>query len=190
MSRINAAALGAALLIGFAGAAGVAGAQATQTPGAKAPSERHGRGIEGRRGEGRRGFGGRRGGEFGGRFAKDLNLTDAQKAQIKTIHGKYKPQFEAIRTQFKGQADNAKALRAKGDSAGARAAFLKLRTDVSQRSLAIHQREQAEIRNILTAGQRTKFDAAQAQRKKWMEEHAKEGRRGGKFGRGARPQRG
>jgi len=48
MSRINAAALGAALLIGFAG---VAGAQATQTPGAKAPSERHDRG------EGRRGFG-------------------------------------------------------------------------------------------------------------------------------------
>lgn len=185
MSRINAAALGAALLIGFAGAAGVAGAQATQTPGAKAPSERHGRGIEGRRG-----FGGRRGGEFGGRFAKDLNLTDAQKAQIKTIHGKYKPQFEAIRTQFKGQADNAKALRAKGDTAGARTAFAKVRADIRQRMLTVREQEQKDVRNTLTAEQRTKFDAAQAQRKKWMEEHAKEGRRGGKFGRGARPQRG
>jgi Spy/CpxP family protein refolding chaperone len=182
MSRINAAALGAALLIGFAG---LAGAQATQTPGAKAPSERHDRGMEGRRG-----FGGRRGGEFGGRLAKDLNLTDAQKAQFKSIHEKYKPQFEAVRTQFKGQAENARALRAKGDTAGARAAFQKLRTDVGQRSLAVRQREQAEIRNILTAEQRTKFDAAQAQRKKWMDEHAKDGRRGGKFGRGARPQRG
>lgn len=179
MSRINAAALGAALVIGFAG---VAGAQATQTPGAKAPSERHDRA------EGRRGFGGRRGGEFGGRFAKDLNLTDAQKAQIKSIHGKYKPQFEAIRTQFKGSIDNAKALRAKGDTAGARAAMMKLRTDIGQRSLPLRQKEQAEIRNILTADQRTKFDAAQAARKKWMEEH-KDGR-GGKFGRGARPQRG
>ena len=179
MSRINAAALGAALLIGFAG---VAGAQATQTPGAKAPSEKH------ERGEGRRGFGGHRRGEFGGRLAKDLNLTDAQKAQIKSIHAKYKPQFEAIRNQFKGQGENARALRAKGDTAGARAAFQKLRTDVGQRSLAVRQREQVEIRNILTADQRTKFDAAQAQRKKWMDEH-KDGR-GGKFGRGARPQRG
>jgi protein CpxP len=176
MSRINAAALGAALLIGFAG---VAGAQATQTPGVKAPSERHDRGD-------RRGFGGRR----GGGFAKDLNLTDAQKAQVKSIHEKYKPQFEAIRTQFKGQAENARALRAKGDTTGARAAQQKLRTEIGQRSLAVRQREQAEIRNILTAEQRTKFDAAQAARKKWMEEHAKDGRRGGKFGRGARPQRG
>jgi protein CpxP len=182
MSRINAAALGAALLIGFAGAAG---AQATTTPGAKAPSEKR---MD--RGEGRRGFGGRHRGEFGGRFAKDLNLTDAQKTQIKSIHEKYKPQFEAIRTQFKGQADNIKALRAKGDTAGARAAREKLRTEVGQRSLAVRQREQADIRNILTAEQRTKFDAAQAARKKWMDEHAKDGRRGGKFGRGARPQRG
>jgi protein CpxP len=182
MSRINAAALGAALLIGFAGAAG---AQATTTPGAKAPSEKR---MD--RGEGRRGFGGRHRGEFGGRFAKDLNLTDAQKTQIKSIHEKYKPQFEAIRTQFKRQADNIKALRAKGDTAGARAAREKLRTEVGQRSLAVRQREQADIRNILTAEQRTKFDAAQAARKKWMDEHAKDGRRGGKFGRGARPQRG
>ena len=180
MSRINAAALGAALLIGFSG---VAGAQATQTPGAKAPSERHDRG------EGRRGFGGRRGGEFGGRFAKDLNLTDAQKTQIKSIHEKYKPQFEALRTQFKGSFENVKALRAKGDTAGARAAMLKLRTDMGQRTLPLRQKEQAEVRNILTAEQRTKFDAAQAARKKWMEEH-KSDRRDGKFGRGARPQRG
>ena len=181
MSRLNAAALGAALLIGFAG---VAGAQGTTAPGVKAPSERHDRG------EGRRGFGGRRGGGFGGRFAKDLNLTDAQKTQVKSIHEKYKPQFEAIRTQFKSQAESIKALRAKGDTAGARAAREKFRTEVGQRSLAIRQREQAEIRNILTADQRTKFDAAQAARKKWMDEHAKDGRRGGKFGRGTRPQRG
>jgi Spy/CpxP family protein refolding chaperone len=179
MSRINAAALGAALLIGFAG---VAGAQATQTPGAKAPSERRGPGMEGRRG-----FGGRRGGEFGGRFAKDLNLTDAQKAQIKSIHGKYKPQFEATHNQFKGSIDNAKALRAKGDTAGARVAFGKVRADIRQRMLTVRGQEQKDVRNILTADQRTKFDAAQAQRKKWMEERAKNGRgRDGKNGHGFR----
>jgi Spy/CpxP family protein refolding chaperone len=182
MSRINAAALGAALLIGFAGAAG---AQATQTPGAKAPGERRGPGIEGRRG-----FGHRHRGEFGERFAKDLNLTDAQKAQIKSIREKYKPQFEAIRAQYKAPLENARALRAKGDTAGARAAMQKVRADIGQRMLTIRQQEQADVRNILTAEQRTKFDAAQAQRKKWMEEHAKDGRGRGKFGRGLRPQRG
>lgn len=186
MSRINAAALGAALLIAIAGAAGNAGAQATQTPGAKAPGERHGHRIDGRRGEGRRGFGGRRGGEF----VKDLNLTDAQKTQIKTVHAKYKPQFEAIHTQFKGSMDNAKALKAKGDTAGSRAAFAKVRADIRQRMLTVREQEQKDVRNVLTAEQRAKFDAAQAARKKWMDEHAKDGRRGGKFGRGARPQRG
>jgi protein CpxP len=176
MSRINAAALGAALLIGFAG---VAGAQTT----GKQPlhTDRRGAGIEGRRGFGR---------GSDGRLAKDLNLTDAQKAQIKTIHEKYRPQLEAIRSQFKPQVDNARALRAKGDTAGARAAFQKSGAEVRERMLTIRQQEQAEIRNILTAEQRTKFDATQAQRKKWMEEHAKEGRARGKYSRGARPQRG
>lgn len=184
MSRINAAALGAALLIGFAG---VAGAQATgtQPPGAKAPTDRRGPGLEGRRGFGR---GSGRG--SGGSLARDLNLTDAQRAQIKTIHEKYRPQLEAIRSQLKPQVDNARALREKGDTAGAREAFGKTRLDARQRMLAIRQQEQGEIRNILTPGQRTKFDAAQAQRKKWMDEHAKDGRGHGKFGRGARPQRG
>jgi Spy/CpxP family protein refolding chaperone len=184
MSRINAAPLGAALLIGFAG---VAGAQTTgtQPPHGKVQTDRRGPGIEGRSGWGR-GFG--RG--FGGSLAKDLNLTDAQKAQVKTIHEKYRPRLEAIRSQLKPQVDNARALRAKGDTAGARAAFTKTRADARERMLAIRQQEQAETRNILTPEQRTKFDAAQAQRKKWMEEHAKEGRARGMYGRGARPQRG
>ncbi|HEY3258490.1 MAG TPA: Spy/CpxP family protein refolding chaperone [Gemmatimonadaceae bacterium] len=188
MSRINAAALGAALLIGFAG---VAGAQATgtQPPGAKAPNDRRGPGLEGRRGFGR-GFGRGFARGFGGSLAKDLNLTDAQKAQIKTIHEKYRPQLEAIRSQLKPQVDNARALRATGDTAGARAAFEKARVDIRQRMLTIRQQEQGEIRNILTPEQRTKFDAAQAQRKKWMDEHAKGGRGHGRLGRGARPQRG
>jgi len=150
MSRINAVALGAALLIGFAGVAG-AQTSGTQPPHGKAQTDRR-PGFEGRRGFGR---------GFDGSLAKDLNLTDAQKAQIKTIHEKYRPQLEAIRTQLKPQVDNARALRAKGDTAGARAAFAKARADVRGRMLTIRQQEQAEIRNILTPEQRTKFDAQQ-----------------------------
>lgn len=116
-------------------------------------------------------------GEFGGKLAKDLNLTDAQKARIKTIHEKHKPQFESIRTQLKSQSDNARALWQKGDTAGARAAFQKNRAAIQQRMPPIRQQEQAEIRNVLTAEQRTKFDAAQAQTKQWMEKRG-EGRRG------------
>ena len=175
MQRINAAALGAALLIGIVGVAG-AQAQGTQPPAAGKVQGQRGPGMEGRRGFGRRGFG--RG--FGGRLAKDLNLTDAQKSQIKTIHEKYRPQFEAIRTQYKSQFDNIHALRIKGDTAGARAAFEKIRGDIQSRSLSIRNQEQTEIRNVLTAEQRTKFDALQARRKKWMDEH--EGGHG--FGRG------
>jgi Spy/CpxP family protein refolding chaperone len=183
MQRINPVALGAALLIGIAG---VAGAQAQST---QPPATGKVQGQRGPRAEGRRGFA--RGREFGGRLAKDLNLTDAQKAQMKTIHAKYRPQLEAIRNQYKSQFDNIKSLRQKGDTAGARAAFSKIRGDIQSRSLSIRNQENADIRNILTADQRTKFDATQAQRKKWMDEH-KDGRgfRRGYNRRGAAPQKG
>lgn len=181
MTRTNAAALGAALLVAFAG---VAGAQAPQTQkqGVKPQAEQR------MRPRFQRGFGrGRFGRGFGGQFAKDLNLTDAQKAQIKTIHEKYRPQLEAIRTQFKSQLDNARALRQKGDTAGARAAFQKTRADIQQRVKPIRQQELADVRNVLTAEQRAKFDARQAEFKKRMEERQKNGALNGrgKYGRGS-----
>ena len=139
MSKTRAAALGAALLLGFSG---IAGAQAPARPDHVGP--RHGAGM-------------RRGGGREDRFAKDLNLTASQKAQIKTIREKYRPQFESIRQQVKTQSDQARALRQKGDTAGARAAFQKLRSDVQLRSQNIRKQEDAEIRAILTPEQRAKL---------------------------------
>ena len=181
MSRLNAAALGAALFIGISG---VAGAQTpgTQGPGVKAPGER---GIDGqRRGGGRGGdrMRGRRGGRgFNRGFARDLNLTETQRTQIRAIHDKYRPRIQAIHEQFKSQSDAARALRQKGDTAGARAAYQRLRTDVQARIQPIRQQEQTEIRNLLTAEQRTKFDAAQQRMKERMQNREKNGR--GKAGR-------
>jgi Spy/CpxP family protein refolding chaperone len=144
----------------------------------KAPGQR---GIDGQR---RGGFGGPRRhgrGGFDRGFARDLNLTDAQKTQMRAIHDKYRPRFEAVQQQLKSQSDAARALRQKGDTAGARTAFQRLRTDMQARIQPIQQQQQAEIRNILTAEQRTKFDAAQQRRKEQMENRGKDRR--GKEGR-------
>lgn len=159
MSRIRAAALGAALLVGFAGIAGAQGA--------------------GAQGQGRGPGMGHRGG-FERGFAKDLNLTDAQKARIKTIHEKYHAQFQSLLPagarkggMRPGSRDSARVLRQKGDSSRHGGRGMNLSPEVRQKLQTLRQQEQAEIRTGLTADQRTKFDAAQAQRKQWMEQHHK-----------------
>jgi len=170
MSRFRTAALGAAVVLGLAGVAI-----------AQNPAKPDGGKWNGRRGQmGPMGHRmGRMGHRMGGmgdhaRFMSDLKLTDAQKAQIKTIHARYEPQLKALRDQAKTQFGPMRDARQKGDtSAATRARFQQQREQFRQRTMAIHQQEQNEVRAILTADQRAKFDAAQAQRKQRMEEHMK-----------------
>lgn len=170
MSRFHSVALGAALLLGVSG---LAGAQ-VQTQG-KAQGQ-----IQSQRGPG---SGGRRGRDFGARMAKDLNLTDAQKTQIKAIHEKYRSQFESIRSQVKAQSGSTPRVAPdKGQSDRRGGGFRNISPELRQRMLTVRTQEQAEIRNILTGDQRVKFDAAQAQRKQRMENH--------RIGTGTKPQRG
>jgi Spy/CpxP family protein refolding chaperone len=179
MLNIRAAALGAALLIGFAGVAGAQGVGAQGRGPQAGPGMRH------------------RGG-FEGGLVKDLNLTTTQQAQIKTIHEKYRAQFEALRSQFKGKAgasgaqrlnrDSVRVLRQRGDTAALRRLRPNISPELRQRMQTLRQQEQSEIRNVLTADQRTKFDAAQAQRKQQMENRGKNGRGG--YGRAKAAQRG
>ncbi|MFN2636708.1 MAG: Spy/CpxP family protein refolding chaperone [Gemmatimonadaceae bacterium] len=92
----------------------------------------------------------RRGG-MGDWLLKDITLTDAQKAQIKTIREKYMPKQMELR----------KAVQATGgppDDA-TRAQMLDLRT-----------KQTAEIRAILTADQQTVFDKNVAAVKARMDE--------------------
>jgi len=96
MSSVRTLALGALMIVGVAG---VSAAQSTTTPPTRGP--RTGQ-MQARRG--------------GGEFGRDLNLTDAQKAQIKTIREKYKPQNEALRTQAKPFMEAARAAKQKGDT--------------------------------------------------------------------------
>lgn len=153
---VRSLALGAMILVG---AAGVAAAQSTPAPTTRPDSGMYRRGWHA-------------GGEFRGRkggrdFFADLNLTDAQKTQIKAIREKYKAQFQSIRTQQKPLIDAARAARQKGDTAA-------FRSNMQQaRNLAqpLRTQEQNEIRNVLTAEQRAKLDARQKEmadrRGKW-----------------------
>ena len=167
MSKFLTAALGAAVVIGMAG---VAGAQSPVRPDSARWNGRHGQMQAGGR-------------EGQGKFMKELNLTDAQKTRIKAIHTKYEPQFKALRDQSTAQFGPMRQNRQKGDTTAAtRARFQQAREQFGQRSMAIRGQENTEIRGILTADQRTKWDAAQAQRKqrfearqKAMKDHVKGG---------------
>jgi Spy/CpxP family protein refolding chaperone len=139
MSTVRTLALGALMLVGVAG---VSAAQSTATPRTRPDAGSYNR----------RGPGGREG------FGRDLNLTDAQKAQIKAIRQKYQPQNAALRTQAKPFMDAARVARQKGDTAAARSDMLKAR-QVMEGGKSIHTQEQADIRAILTPEQQAKFDA-------------------------------
>ncbi len=164
MSSARTLALGALMIVGVAG---ISAAQSTTTPPSR--GQRSGE-MQGRRGPG------------GGReFGRDLNLTDAQKAQIKTIHAKYQPQNEALRNQAKPFMEAARAARQKGDTAAARSNMLKAH-QVMQGGQSTRTQEMAEVRAILTPDQQAKFDA----RQKSMAERGKGGHKGwGKKGKTA-----
>jgi Spy/CpxP family protein refolding chaperone len=92
----------------------------------------------------------RRGGGMGGMLLKDITLTDAQKAQIKTIRDKYVPQQMELRKA-------AQAVGGPPDEA-TRTKMMDLQT-----------KQAAEIRAVLTADQQATFDKNLADIKARME---------------------
>jgi Spy/CpxP family protein refolding chaperone len=153
MSSVRTLALGALMIVGVAG---VSAAQSTTTPPTR--GSRTGQ-MQARRG--------------GGEFGRDLNLTDAQKAQIKTIREKYKPQNEALRTQAKPFMEAARAAKQKGDTVAFRTNIEKAH-QVMLGGQSFRNQENAEIRAILTPDQQAKWDA----RQKNMAERGKGGHKG------------
>ena len=144
MSSVRTLALGALMIVGVAG---VSAAQSTTTPPTR--TQRSGQ-MQARRGAG------------SGEFGRDLNLTDAQKAQIKAIRQKYQPQNDALRAQAKPFMDAARAARQKGDSAAFRTNMEKAHQVMQAASFKTQER--AEIRAILTPDQQAKFDAHEKDR--------------------------
>ena len=107
-------------------------------------------------------------------FGRDLNLTDAQKAQIKAIHQKYQPQNQALRDRAKPFMEAARAARQKGDTAAFRSNMAQAQ-QIMQSGQSFRTQEKAEIRAILTPEQQAKFDARQ---KAASERRAKGGKKG------------
>jgi len=103
-------------------------------------------------------------GEHGGPLIaalKDLNLTDDQKAKVKTIMEDFRPKAEAYRAANKDKFEKAmadiKAARTSGDKTQMQAARAEMEALIkgSPMAAAIEQ-----IKAILTPDQQTKFQAA------------------------------
>jgi len=124
MKAIRIATLAAALCVGMTS---VAAAQGTEPQG---------------QGQGR-------GERMGGMLLKDINLTDAQKAQVKTIRDKYVPQQMELR----------KAAQATGSMDDA----------TRTKMMDLQTKQAAEIRAVLTADQQAQFDKNLAELKARMD---------------------
>ena len=141
--------------------------QQTTTQGQDGGKGRAERSWRGGKGEG----GDRRGGFFGGRFAEKLNLTDAQKEQMKQIAARYRESTKALRQQerstrsggfdaFKGGTFDEAAVRAAAQA----------RANARVEMEVAHARMMAEMYNILTPEQKAQLAAARQEREQKMQE--------------------
>lgn len=133
-----------------------AGQQGGEAPGAgRHPGHRGGR--VGRHGRG--------GGIFAGRFAERLNLTDAQREQMRQIAGRYRATFEARRERAGAEGRGGFDPLAGGafDEAAVRAAAQARANAQVEREVA-HARMMHEMYNVLTAEQKAQLAAEREQR--------------------------
>lgn len=109
-------------------------------------------------------FAGKRGhGEFGQKFAEKLNLTDAQKAQVKAIRQETREQNAAFFESFRATMQQFREAKQANDTARAdalKATFESQRAQMKQ----IRDAEMQRIESILTADQRAQFEQWQARR--------------------------
>ncbi|HEY4215551.1 MAG TPA: Spy/CpxP family protein refolding chaperone [Gemmatimonadaceae bacterium] len=134
----------AAALFTF-GAAAVASAQST-TPATQAPAR-----AQHQRGPGRHRHGAQA-------LLKGISLSDAEKANLKNVRGKYETQFKTLRQQNKPQMQAMRDARQRGDTATMNALREK-NAGTRQQSKQLMQAERADFRSALSPENQTKFDA-------------------------------
>ena len=111
-------------------------------------------------GKGRHG----RGGGFGGRFAEKLNLTDAQKEQMKQIAMRYRESGRALRQQARESRQDGFDAFAGGtfNEAAVRAAA-QARANARVEREVMHARMMSEMYAVLTAEQKAQLAAERQQ---------------------------
>ena len=155
------------LALGLVASMAAAGLAQQQTPeSGAAGGERHER--HGRRGDHPQMGGERHGGGFG--MLRQLNLSDAQREQIRSIRENYEKRTEAQREELRQLSRTKKQGGELTPEQQARAR--QLRTELRATSESIH----SEMLNVLTPEQRTQLEQSMKERREHREEFR--GRRG------------
>jgi Spy/CpxP family protein refolding chaperone len=93
-----------------------------------------------------------------GRLLRGIKLSDAEKARVKEIRGKYRTETKTLRESLRPAMQDMRAARQKHDTVAMKASWDRTAAD-RQKLDALMQRERSEIRTALTAEHQTAFDA-------------------------------
>ncbi len=141
----------AALLV-FGGAAVASAQQSTPAP-TPAPQAQHVK--RGQHARHQRGIFARKARR---RLFKGITLSDAEKANLKSVRAKYAPQMKALREQLKPQLEAARDARQHGDTAALKSMWSKSATQRTQIKQLLES-ERNDVRGALTPANQAKFDA-------------------------------
>ena len=89
---------------------------------------------------------------------RGIQLSDAEKARIKTVREAYKPRMQALRQSFNAERKTIRELRQRGDTAAIRAEAQKLAPQ-RQQAKTLLEAMRTDIRGALTTENQAKFDA-------------------------------
>ena len=111
---------------------------------------------------------------------KGIQLTDAEKANVKNVQQKYAPQMKALREQMKPQLEAARAARQKGDTAALKAMRQQSAAQREQIKKLLES-ERSDLRAALTPEHQAQFDANVKQvEQRVANRTARMGKKGGK----------
>ena len=116
------------------------------------------------------GHGGHHRGGMSAHLAQKLNLTDAQKDQLKALHRGFREDNRAFFQTMRHTRQEMHAAKEAGDTAkvdSLKATFQSQRAQLKQ----LHDAQQEKFLTILTPEQRTQFDALKAERDARRQQH-------------------
>jgi len=105
-----------------------------------------------------------------GRLAQKLNLTDAQKDQLKAMHRSFREENKAFFESARQTRQELKAARQAGDTAKVESLKPVMQSQREQMK-QLHQAQKEKFLSILTPEQRTQLEALKAERQSRREKH-------------------